>query len=79
MIFDDYYSADSSHFTQRHSGWLESIVETLRPATDGQCLDLGCGHGRNTLYLAQQGFKVTAVDNSRAATGYLRKKGGTYE
>ena len=25
-------------------------------------LDLGCGHGRNSLYLAQQGFEVTAVD-----------------
>lgn len=25
-------------------------------------MDLGCGHGRNSLYLAQQGFEVTAVD-----------------
>ena len=28
----------------------------------GKALDLGCGQGRNALFLAQQGFDVTAVD-----------------
>jgi len=30
-------------------------------------LDLGCGLGRNSVYLYQQGFKVTAVDASKSA------------
>jgi len=77
LKFDDLYSADFSHFTQRHSDWLEKIVETHWPGGGGRCLDLGCGHGRNALYLAKQNFEVTAVDSSQAATDYLQKKAHT--
>ena len=31
-------------------------------------LDLGCGHGRNALYLASLGHDVTAVDVNNEAT-----------
>ena len=35
-------------------------------------LDLGCGEGRNALYLAQHGFRVTAVDLSAAGIRKLQ-------
>ncbi len=35
-------------------------------------LDIGCGEGRNALYLAEQGFTVTAIDIS--AAGILKLK-----
>ncbi|MCZ4119775.1 class I SAM-dependent methyltransferase [Streptomyces sp. H39-S7] len=35
--------------------------------TPGRALDLGCGPGRNALYLASLGFEVDAVDLSPAA------------
>jgi SAM-dependent methyltransferase len=35
--------------------------------THGRALDLGCGPGRNGLFLASQGFEVDAVDLSPAA------------
>jgi tellurite methyltransferase len=34
-------------------------------------LDIGCGEGRNTLYLAALGFKVTAFDISVAGVGKI--------
>ena len=37
-------------------------------------LDLGCGSGRNALYVAQQGFKVTCVDISSEAIKTLMTK-----
>ena len=37
-------------------------------------LDLGCGTGRNTIYLAQQGFFVYALDASKTGVAITRKK-----
>ncbi len=41
--------------------------------TGATALDLGCGEGRYTLYLAQKGCHVTAVDISRAGLDKLGK------
>ncbi|MFJ4981327.1 class I SAM-dependent methyltransferase [Streptomyces coeruleorubidus] len=40
----------------------------------GRALDLGCGPGRNALYLAEQGFEVDAVDLSPAAVDWARER-----
>lgn len=37
-------------------------------------LDLGCGTGRNTIYLAQQGFLVYALDASKTGIAITKKK-----
>jgi cyclopropane fatty-acyl-phospholipid synthase-like methyltransferase len=37
-------------------------------------MDLGCGRGRHTLYLAEMGFSVTAVDLSQDAIVDLQKE-----
>lgn len=43
---------------------LADLVQLLPP--QASVLDLGCGEGRNALYLARQGFQVTAIDISAA-------------
>ena len=37
-------------------------------------LDLGCGDGRNSIFLAEQGHKVTAIDVSQNGISKLNKK-----
>ena len=32
---------------------------------NGEVLDLGCGSGRDTLFLEEEGFSVTAMDGSK--------------
>jgi len=39
----------------------------------GKALDVACGEGRNALWLASRGWKVTAVDYSRVALGRARR------
>lgn len=43
------------------------FVEAVDGLTIGRALDLACGEGRNALWLAQQGWTVTAVDLSEVA------------
>ena len=49
-----------------------SIVKRYHKlATSGKALDIACGNGRNSIYLAQKGFAVDAVDISKVATDQL--------
>ena len=48
------------------------LASGLLPA--GKALDLACGAGRNALYLAGLGWRVTAVDRSPAALARLRER-----
>ncbi|WP_030182418.1 class I SAM-dependent methyltransferase [Streptomyces sp. NRRL S-813] len=42
--------------------------------TPGRALDLGCGPGRNALYLDSLGFQVDAVDLSPTAIGWAEER-----
>lgn len=44
----------------RPNGWLAEALPHLPP---GAALDLGCGTGRDAVYLASRGWHVTAVDS----------------
>lgn len=51
------------------AGWLADGL--IAP---GRVLELGCGHGRNALYLAGLGCTVDAVDLSAEALGWARQR-----
>lgn len=40
----------------------------------GVALDLCCGAGTNTVYLAQKGFEVSGIDISKTALGMVKQK-----
>ncbi len=57
------------------------VLPTVRVATDifirNDCksvMDLGCGTGRHSIYLAQQGFKVYATDISQTGLEITKSK-----
>ena len=48
------------------------LLAELDDLPPGIALDAGCGHGSNTLWLAAQGWQVTAVDFSETALAHAR-------
>ena len=62
----------SSSAEWQPDNWLQRTLPYLPDS--GTALDLACGIGRNALCLANQGYRVTAVDFSEVALDLLRKK-----
>jgi SAM-dependent methyltransferase len=68
-------SVDSATFwEERYRGgrqWSgrpnQLLVEQVEPLAPGSALDLGCGEGGDAIWLAGQGWAVTAVDIATAA------------
>jgi SAM-dependent methyltransferase len=63
---------DSEHYHKLYShrdeheaaDFISRLVTWLRPASGSSILDLGCGSGRHSRYLAAMGFDVTGLDLS---------------
>ena len=49
------------------------VAEALGSLEPGRALDLGCGPGRNAVWLAAKGHRVTAVDLSDTAVDHARR------
>jgi len=44
------------------AGFIDGLISRLRPESGATMLDLGCGAGRHSKYLASKGFRVTGID-----------------
>ncbi|RKY15585.1 MAG: hypothetical protein DRQ55_19335, partial [Planctomycetota bacterium] len=50
----------------------EDLIEVASVMPPGKALDLGCGEGQNSIWLAQRGWIVNAVDMSPSAISEAR-------
>ncbi|GAB5895363.1 hypothetical protein OKHIL_11700 [Mycolicibacterium mageritense] len=53
---------------------LRRLIEGESALTPGTALDVGCGTGDNSIYLAQQGWRITGVDYVAKAVDKARTK-----
>ena len=70
--WDERYRAAAQVFRPQPDETLARLAASLSP---GRAVDLGAGEGRNSLYLAQMGWQVVAVDASRVALERIRAHG----
>jgi tellurite methyltransferase len=50
------------------------LVRAIHNLAPGRALDIACGAGRHALFLASQGWRVTAVDSSSVGVGLMRER-----
>ncbi|MDP8162696.1 SAM-dependent methyltransferase TehB [Pasteurella skyensis] len=65
---EDFY-AKKYNLTATHS----EVLNAANYVPKGKALDLGCGRGRNSLYLNLLGFDVTAVDHNEESISFLNR------
>ncbi len=56
-----------------HDGADALLVAELADVEPGRALDIGCGDGSNAIWLAERGWRVTAIDFSRKAVQVGRR------
>ena len=72
--FLEFYCEPKDYFPKKYNGnpVHSEVLEAMESLSPGKALDLGCGQGRNALFLAQHGFEVTAVDQNELALEILQ-------
>ena len=59
------------HATKEPSPLLRTAIASLKP---GRALDIACGVGRHAIFLAEHGWRVTAVDSSHVGMQILQQR-----
>ncbi len=67
------YGNPALYFAQ-YNDWPEAERKAMKRAR-GRVLDIGCGAGRHSLYLQEQGFDVVGIDNSLLAVETCKLRG----
>lgn len=73
--WDQKYSEHEFLYGKSENDFLRKVSAFF--PEQAEILSLGEGEGRNSIYLAKQGFKVTALDSSKVALQKLSKWAGT--
>ncbi len=70
-FWNRFFTVDAPKFNTEPNAWLVSVLDGRKP---GRALDVGMGEGRNTLYLARQGWEVTGFDPARKAVALAESR-----
>jgi SAM-dependent methyltransferase len=53
--------------------FITRLLAHLQPSAEGRMLDVACGRGRHSRFLAAQGFDVTGIDISAQSIAYAKQ------
>lgn len=71
--WENYYKEQGKEFNANPSKFAQYLIEKKYLKPELSLIELGCGNGRDSLYFAQMGLKVRAIDQSEFTTHNLNK------
>ncbi len=78
--YEKWYEGEEYYWGLEPGSFLDELIDLCPPAENRRVLDIGCGEGKDAVYMAQKGYDVTAFDlteNGIKKTIALAKDRGT--
>src|SRR2546429_7600432 len=72
-VWNKVYKSDSTFFGEQASNFALALFNHMKMNNTKKVLELGAGHGRDTIFFASNGIEVEALDYSVIAVGILDK------
>ena len=75
--YEEYYASEDYYWGIEPAELCYELLKLLPPGKDVKVLDIGCGEGKDAVFMAKQGYQVTAFDitkNGIAKTLKLAKE-----
>ena len=60
--YEEFYRSDEYFWGTEPADFLEKLIAVKPPRPGIKVLDIGCGEGKDAVYMAQKGYDVTAFD-----------------
>lgn len=76
--YKDIHSLGLTWETEKHSKILDKIILEYKISKISTILELGCGEGRDAIYVLNQGYNLLATDISQEAIKYCKGNAHVY-
>lgn len=60
--YEKWYECDGYYWGTEPAKFLDELIALCPPSVDKKVLDIGCGEGKDAVYMAAKGYAVTAFD-----------------
>ena len=60
--YEKWYEGDDYYWGTEPAGFCDELIALCPPSKDKKVLDIGCGEGKDAVYMAIKGYDVTAFD-----------------
>lgn len=60
--YEKYYEGEEYYWGLEPGSFLDELIRLSPPSKEKKVLDIGCGEGKDAVYMAQQGYDVSAFD-----------------
>jgi tellurite methyltransferase len=60
--YEKWYEGDDYYWGTEPGSFLDELIILCPPSEDRKVLDIGCGEGKDAVYMAEKGYDVSAFD-----------------
>ncbi len=71
--YEKFYDQEAYYWGLEPADFLDKLIALKTPSKELKVLDIGCGEGKDAVYMAEKGFHVTAFDITESGIRKTKK------